>query len=200
MKYALTAINIRVCYRLPGEWLPGVSARCPCRQSPALRPGRRRRHQRQYPLVRHWARATPCAVDSSTMPGCTSWLRPALMLSGTKPVRWAAQQRARQAGHQVALKHLGLQRRALRGHPDGGRGQWRGSGCHGAGHSVQRQMAWQVHAVMQDAQDVDLVLVTVDPENNQMPPSASLSGHMQGVNIFGHVTARFATDDRGASA
>jgi len=86
MKYALTAINIRVFDRLPGEWLPGVSARCPCRQSPALRPGRRRRHQRQYPLVRHWAPATPCAVDSSTMPGCTSWLRPALMLSGTKPV------------------------------------------------------------------------------------------------------------------
>jgi len=60
-------------------------------------------------------------------------------------------------------------------------------------------VARQVHAVMQDAQDVDLVLSLVGPENNQMPSGASLSGHMQGVNSFVHVKAWFAADDRRAT-
>lgn len=46
-------------------------------------------------------------------------------------------------------------------------------------------MALQVHAVMQDAQDIDLVLCAIDPKNHKMPTGASIASHMQRVNITG---------------
>ena len=47
--------------------------------------------------------------------------------------------------------------------------------------SMHCEMALQVHAVMQDAQDIDLVLCTIDPKNHKMPTGAPIAGYMQRV-------------------
>jgi len=59
---------------------------------------------------------------------------------------------------------------------------------------MQRQVAWQVHAVMQDAKDVDLVLGAVGPKNHHMPTRSALSGYVQGVNLRANLAMQFTTD------
>lgn len=64
------------------------------------------------------------------------------------------------------------------------------------------QMAHHIHAVMQDAKNVDDVLTFgfTDPKHHKMPPGTALPGHMQHQDAGREITCWLATQDLWAAS
>lgn len=65
------------------------------------------------------------------------------------------------------------------------------------GSRLLRRVAWHIHRVVQDPQDLDHVPIAVmtDPKHQEVPASASASGDVEGEEPAVDIVARLSAED-----